>query len=377
MKKRIAIIGASYLQLPAVKKAQALGYEVLCFAWRKGAVCAEVADYFFPISTVDKEEILKVCQEYQIDGICTIASDTSTLAVNYVAERMHLVGNPDSYSEYRTNKYLMRQCFKDNNIPSPQFCEVLSDDDLVKCATLNYPIIVKPTDRSGSLGVEKVERPEDLPHAVHRAMKQSFKKQAIVEEFVGGREVSVESISIDGQHYILQITDKITTGEPFFVELAHHQPSNLPKGVQNKIRSIVISALNALKVLNGASHSELKITSNGDIKVIEIGARMGGDFIGSDLVKLSTGYDFLEGVIQIAMGEKEPPKITKHLFSGVFFLSEETKEILPIIKNWEKYPNIVKAEITDPVLHHIESSGDRSGYFIYQSKERRLEINDF
>ena len=104
---------------------------------------------------------------------------------------------------------------------------------------------------------------------------------------------------------------------------------------------------------------------------------MGGDFIGSDLVKLSIGYDFLEGIIQIAMGEKKPPKITKHLFSGVFFLSEETKEILPIIKNWEKYPNIVKAEITDPILHHIESSGDRSGYFIYQSKERRLEINDF
>ena len=122
----------------------------------------------------------------------------------------------------------------------------------------------------------------------------------------------------------------------------------------------------------GASHSELKITEDGDIRVIEIGARMGGDFIGSDLVRLSTGYDFLKGVIEVALGDFQEPVITEHLYSGVYFLSKETERLKPIIENWQSHPEIVEAEITDNELRHIECSGDRSGYFIYQSKESKV-----
>ena len=233
-----------------------------------------------------------------------------------------------------------------------------------------FPLIVKPTDRSGSKGVVKILDPVQLGSAVERAQQVSFRKEAIIEEFITGREVSVESISFEGRHYILQITDKVTTGAPYFVELEHHQPSSLPEETQNKVKQIVLQALDSLKIRCGASHSELKITENGDIKVIEIGARMGGDFIGSDLVELSTGYDFLQGVVEVALGTFTKPKITEHNHAGVYFLSEETKELLPIIKNHTKYPEIVKAEITDNHLHPIECSGDRSGYFIYKSDEK-------
>ena len=106
--KKIAIIGGSYLQLPAVLKAKDLGYEVHCFSWRDGAVCEEHADYFYPISIIEKENILKECQRIGIDGITTIASDVAVLTVNYVASRMGLISNPDEYSETTTNKYLMR-----------------------------------------------------------------------------------------------------------------------------------------------------------------------------------------------------------------------------------------------------------------------------
>ena len=93
------------------------------------------------------------------------------------------------------------------------------------------------------------------------------------------------------------MTDKVTTGAPYFVELEHHQPSSLPENIQKRVKEIVLHALDALHIQYGAAHSELKITENDDIKVIEIGARMGGDFIGSNLVQLSTGYDFLQGVV--------------------------------------------------------------------------------
>jgi biotin carboxylase len=373
MRKKLAIIGASYLQMPLVKKAKEMGVESICFAWEEGAVCKDVCDQFYPVSTVDKEEVLRICREIGIDGITTIASDVAVLTVNYVAEQMGLIGNPDKYSQTATNKYLMRQCFMEHDVPSPKFT-LVDDDDHYQITGFKFPLIVKPTDRSGSRVVEKVLDPVQLEEAISRARKESFEHKAVIEEFVTGREISVESISYQGKHYILQITDKVTTGSPFFVELEHHQPSSLPDDVKKRVREIVIHALDALQIKYGASHAELKITEDGDIRVIEIGARMGGDFIGSDLVKLSTGYDFLKGVIDVAFGDFNEPKLTENMFSGVYFLCEETKGILPIIQNAEKYPEIVRAEVTDPVLRRIEQSADRSGYFIYKTSNKRFLI---
>jgi biotin carboxylase len=365
-KQKLAVIGASYLQQPLVEKCKELGVYSICFAWEEGAVCKDLCDKFYPISTIDKDAILKVCQEEKIDGITTIASDVATLTVCYVAEKMGLVGNPDKYSQTTTNKYLMRQCFMEYGVPSPKFT-LVDDDDHYQITGFKFPLIVKPTDRSGSRGVEKVLDPVQLEEAISRARKESFEHKAVIEEFVTGREISVESISYQGKHHILQITDKVTTGSPFFVELEHHQPSSLPEDVKLRVREIVLCALDALHIEYGASHAELKITEDGDIRVIEIGARMGGDFIGSDLVKLSTGYDFLKGVIGVAFGEFDEPILTECNYSGVYFLSEETKELMPIIQNANNYPEIVKAEITETVLRHIENSADRSGYLIYRA----------
>ena len=379
MKKKLAIIGASYLQQPLVEKAREMGLYTICFAWEDGAVCKDLCNKFYPISIVDKDAILEVCREEKIDAITTIASDVAVLTVNYVAEQMGLIGNPDKYSQTATNKYLMRQCFMENGVPSPKFC--LTDGEVpMAISTFRFPVIVKPTDRSGSRGVEKVEKQEDLQEAITRACKESFQQKAVIEEFVEGREISVESISFEGKHYILQITDKVTTEAPFFVELEHHQPSTLPEDIKSRVKAIVLNALTALHIQYGASHAELKITKDGDIRVIEIGARMGGDFIGSDLVKLSTGYDFLKGVIDVAFGDFEEPKITENKYSGVYFLCKETERFLPIIENAEKYPEIVRAEVTDTVLRNIEQSADRSGYFIYQVntiKERDNWIKKF
>lgn len=371
-RKKIAIIGGSYLQLPIVNKAKDMGLEVHCFSWEEGAVCKDVANFFYPISIVEKEQILSKCQEVGVDAINTIASDTAVVTVNYVAQRMGLISNPDEYSSVTTNKYQMRRCFLSNGVPSPKFV-LVEDMDHYQITGFKFPLIVKPTDRSGSRGVEKVLDPVQLENAIIRAQGESFEHKAIVEEFVTGREISVESISYEGKHFILQITDKVTTGAPYFVELEHHQPSSLPQTIQEEVRRIVLKALDALHIRYGASHSELKITEDGEIKVIEIGARMGGDFIGSNLVQLSTGYDFLKGVINVALGIFEKPRLTENSYSGVYFLSKETERLKPIIKKWKNYPEIVDAEITDDELRFIKCSGDRSGYIIYKAN-RKIEI---
>jgi biotin carboxylase len=183
----------------------------------------------------------------------------------------------------------------------------------------------------------------------------------------------VETISWQGVHHILAITDKLTSGAPHFVELAHHQPSRHIQATQTEIRRQTMVALTALGVKYGASHSEFLITEEGRVFVTEVGARMGGDFIGSDLVKLSTGYDFLKGVVDVACGSFSPPKVDFTQCAGVWFYSQHTSHVLDYIQRRTQYPEIVRAEILSEALPELTKSADRSGYLIYQGV-KRLEL---
>jgi biotin carboxylase len=368
---KLAILGASYLQVPLVMKANSMGIETHCFAWdNEEAVCKKIAHHFHPISVLDKEKILDKCVEIKITGIVTIASDICVPTIAYVAEKLNLISNSVSSSLLSTNKGKMREAFKRSNIASPKFITITTHSELESFEDFNYPLIVKPTDRSGSRGVSMVENKLELIKAVDGALEESLEKKVVVEEFFEGVEVSVESISWRGKHYILAITDKVTTGAPFFVEIEHHQPSQISTEVRNKINKMTLEALDALGIENGAGHSEFIINSDGEIRIIEVGARMGGDFIGSDLVELSTGYDYLKGTIEIALGEFNEPYINKENFSGVLFLCKGTEYILPVIKNYHSYPELIRIEILDEELKPLRSSGDRSGYLIYQAKKK-------
>ena len=369
MRKKIAIIGASILQKPLILKAKEMGVETHCFAWdkEKDSICKKFTDYFYPISVLEKEQILDVCKGIQIDGITSIASDFCVPTVCFIAEKMGLIGNRYEDSLIAINKLHQRQAFLKNGVHSPQFTLASEKMDLTG---YRYPLIVKPTDRSGSFGVFKVEKEADLAKAILRAQELSFSKQALIEEYVTGTEVSVETISWEGRHYNLTLTDKVTTGAPYYVEIAHHEPSDLSPEIQEKVKAEARKALTAVNVNYGASDTEIMITENGEVYVIEVNARLGGDFT-HEMVKLSTGYDFLKGVIDVALNQFEAPVIIENNYSGIYFLCKETEWVRQVIENKENDSDIVDAEIYDVELRNIQSSIDRSGYFIYQSDRKR------
>ena len=327
MIKNLAIIGASYLQLPLIEKAKDMGLETHVFAWAANDVGEKSADYFYPISIIEKEQILEKCKEIGIDGICSIASDLASLTVNYVANNLGLTGNSIESSHLSTNKCLMRKAFEKNSDPSPRSITIDSSFDFNEL-DLKYPIIVKPTDRSGSRSIYKLETSEGLQEAINDAISSSFEKKAVIEEYIEGKEYSVEYISWKGKHYFITITEKFTTGAPHFIETGHKEPGIVNDELLNKVKDVVSHALDSLKVENGASHSEIKIDDNNNIKIVEIGGRMGGDLIGSHLVPISTGYDFVKAVIDVSMGV-EPEKPSGKSIKNVkvdFVLDEETTD---------------------------------------------------
>jgi biotin carboxylase len=365
--KKLAVLGASYLQKPLVLKANALGIETHCFAWDNDkAICKEFADYFYPISIVEKDPILNKCREIGIDGITTIATDMCVPTIGYVSENLNLVGNSYQSAILSTNKAKMRSALIEEDVSCPKsICVSHFSEKQLK--SLIFPVIVKPTDRSGSRGISKVNNSIELKRAINNGIKESFENKVVVEEFIDGKEISVESISWRGKHYILAITDKETTGSPHFVETEHHQPSILPLKILEKVKNETLKALTALGIEFGASHSEFKINENEEVFAIEIGARMGGDFIGSHLVELSTGYDYMKGVIDIALNQFKEPKITEKKFSGVYFLSQETKHLLPFFRRENSFD--VMKDIFDD-LKYVTNSNDRSGYLVYQGNHK-------
>ncbi len=370
--KKLAIIGANEFQNPLILKAKSLGYETHVFAWKDGSIGERTADYFYPISIVEKEEILAKCQEIGICGICSIASDLATVTVNYVADKMGLKGNSIECNLKSTNKYEMRKALKEANVPTIGFAKVSEkdsiDDIILKIYDLQYPLIVKPTDRSGSRAITKLENFEGLEDAVKNAISNSFEKCAIIEEYIEGDEYSCEGISYNGKHKFLTITKKFTTGAPHFIETGHIEPSGLDEATVKKVYNELAKAVDALLITNSATHSEFKITPDGEVRVIEIGARMGGDCIGSDLVELSTGYDFVKMVIDVAVGND--PDFTK-------LHEEQTAQIKFIFnkKDLEEFyrfkqehgDNLVRYEIEEDKIgeHKVIDSSSRYGFYIY------------
>ena len=375
MKRKLAIIGASYLQKPLVEKAKEMGFETHIFAWEEGAVCKNIGDYFYPISITEIDTILEQCKKIKPTGIVSIGSDLAVIAVNTIAQELGLIGNSIESTKLSTNKYLMRSCFSAAGIECPKFAKYSAEwsEDYIK--GMSYPLIVKPVDRSGSRGVNLVKNQNDLKSAIKEAEKASLSGEVIIEEFIDGRELSIESISWQGKHYILQYTDKVTSGAPHFIEMSHHQPAFITEKEKEQINTLVLKGLDALKIKYGASHTEIKINSKEEMRIIEIGARMGGECIGSDLVQLSTGYDFVRGVIEIATGKFNKPQFTENNYAGIHYIFPKPGILKGIIFKGDSY--VVKHEVLvnmQDYIPEIKDSSPRPAYYIYKS-DHRIEFD--
>ena len=365
----LAIIGASYLQVPLIKKAKEMGYTTHVFAWAANDVVEAEADHFYPISILEKEQILEKCREIGVCGICSIASDLAVITVNYVANELGLQGNSMDSAFMSTNKHLMRIAFEKGGVPSPKSF-LFTDSSQLDKISISFPAIVKPTDRSGSRGIYKVYSIEEAKKIANNTIEQSLEHKALIEEFVDGQEYSVEYISYQGKHHFLAMTKKYTTGVPHFIETGHLEPAPVSALELGKTKTIVENALNVLEIKNGASHSEIKIDEEGKIRIIEIGARMGGDCIGSDLVRYSTGYDYVKMVIQVACGEE--PDFTKvcdpMAVESVFIMSQNDLDTFNQLRIKDPDTILRVADMHPENIGHITDSSNRAGCYIRKAQ---------
>lgn len=371
--KRLFIIGASVLQIPAIKKAKELDLYVGVVDMNPKASGIEFADRFYEVSTIDIEGIIEAAKDFKPDGVMTIATDMPIRSVAAVAGIFGLQGISMEVAIKATDKLAMIRCFESNNVPSPWYYAVSSVEDFNKLIKkISPPFIMKPSDSSGSRGVILINSPDKAIEGFRYSKSVSRSGVVLVEEYMKGPEVSVEIITVGGKSTVLAVTDKLTTGAPFFVEMGHSQPSALSPETIKEIEEVSIKAVKALGIDNSPSHVEIIVTASGP-KLVELGARLGGDCITTHLVPLSTGIDMVKASIKLALGEI--PDIEAGIMKGAairYINSGEgvLMDISGLDTVWKidgvKHIEIVKQN--GDIVKPIHGSGDRLGYVITQSE---------
>lgn len=381
--KKIMVLAAGLLQIDVIEKAKSMGYYVLAVDGNPKAPGFNVADKAICADIVNEETMLKIARDKHVDGVIHPCSEVSMAVMGRINDELGLSGISREQAICATNKHLMRKAFEKGNAPSPK--SILAQDGEDAWSRLQNEFdtdaILKPSRNSGSRGIAKVSRDMDkgdFIRAYDEALNESRDHSVLIEQFIEGPEFSIEMIVWQGEIHVLTVTDKKTTGAPHFVELGHNQPSCFSDADVETLKAAAIAGVKALGVNNCACHAEAKLM-NGKAYLMEVGARLGGDFISTELTHLSTGVDMVAAAIDVALGV-EPDLSVKEEPKGVcirYFCPKPGKlvrisntEVLnnPHVYLWEIYPK------EGDVIPAVTSSLCRSGHVIVTEKTPQKAI---
>lgn len=387
MQKKLLVLAAGILQVPVIKKAKDMGIYVIAADGDPNAVGLKYADEAIVVNITSEEDVLKVAREEQIDGVIHPCSEVSMNVMGRLNDELGLSGITREQAIRATNKHLMREAFEKGNAPSPKSILTENAEDAWMHLQNDFSTdgILKPSRNSGSRGIAKVScdmDKADFVKAYNIALNESRDKSVLLEQFIEGPEFSIEIIVWNGKVNVLTVTDKKTTGAPHFVELGHNQPSCYSAEEVEILKAAAVAGVKALGVNNCACHAEAKLM-DGKAYLMEIGARLGGDFISTELTHLSTGIDMVAAAIDVALGvgpdfnpKEEPKGVCIRYFCPMpgKLVSIGNTEILkdPRVYLWEIYHK------AGDVIPEVTSSLCRSGHVIVteSSPQKAIDLAD-
>jgi biotin carboxylase len=321
--KKILLLGGSKQQISAILMAKNLGYYTVLVDYLIDNPGQEYADKFYCESTTNIEKVLEISINENIDGILSYASDPAAPTAAYVAEKMSLPTNPYNSIEILANKGKFRNFLKQKGFNYPKALVANNYNEISKnIKNLNFPLIVKPTDSSGSKGVTKVNDLKDLNASFDYAMTFSRNKSIIIEEFIKKDHdflVGGDIFVLNGEvvfwgllncHRSNVVTPLIPIGKSF--------PLLIEKYKVDLIKSFINKLVRELKIEFGAFNVEVIVDKNNEVYLIELGPRNGGNYI-PNFLNLIFGIDTIKLSIMCCMGEKVdvsvPKKNDKFYFS--------------------------------------------------------------
>ena len=362
-KKKLMLLGGLRYLLPVIEAAHRHGIHVITVDYLPSNIAHRYSDEYHNVSIIDKEAVLALAQELQIDGIMSFAVDPGVVAAAYTAEKM---GLPFQCSYEAAcilqDKSRFRQFLADNgfNVPNARgYSE--ADDALQDIDYFNWPVIVKPVDSAGSKGVTRVDDPAGLPTAIAHALDCSFSRHFIIEDFLEKKGFSSDSdsFSVDGKLVFCTFNNQYfdEEAENEYTPAAYSWPSSMSQEVQDHLRSEIQRLMTLLDMKTGLYNIETRFCANGKAYIMEVSPRAGGNRL-AEMLKYVTGEDIIERATLAAIGESFQPVAT-----GV---DQTRQHIVEIILHANEPGHFVRLDISS-VLRPLVIEEDlwiNPGYFV-------------
>ena len=364
------IIGGGKWQVPIVKKAKYLGFEVICSNLFKDSPAFEYADHSYVANVLDKEINLKIAKSHNIDAVITDQSDIAVNTVAYINEKLNLDGINCDIADLYTNKYRMRKELITKGLHHPKYKICENVDDLREFYNLlNSKIIIKPLSNQSSRGVRLIDNIDNLDRDCNFTLSHSSDGKFLAEEYIGGIEITVEGYKYkNGSHHTFAVSKKsYFEGIAGVADALQYQPEfdefdiEEIKKINNKIFDKVPFAI---------THVEYKFY-NGKFYLIEAAIRGGGTKVSSLLTPIASGYDTNELLIKNATGEIVEYKYIKYTkqyaILKFFGFKSGVVESISGLEKIKEDSNILDIELEFDIGDRLlPPSDDRSrvGYFI-------------
>lgn len=319
--KRLMLLGGIRYLLPVIEAAHKQGYYVITADYLPDNIAHKYSDEYVNVSIIDKEAVLKVAREKQIDGIMSFGVDPGVVAASYVQNKMGLPSfGPFESVEILQNKDKFRAFLQKNgfNVPQAKGFDNI-DDAMAESYWYPWPVIVKPTDSAGSKGVTRVDKPEDLRPALEYAMKHSLSGHIIVEEFIekAGCSSDTDSMSIDGKlafiSFNAQRFDDSATNP--YTPAAYSWPSTFTKEQEEDLTSEIQRLINLLGLKTSVYNIETRVGTNGKPYIMELTPRGGGNRL-CEMLRYATGVDMITAITRAIVGDTILDPIEQKPYNG-------------------------------------------------------------
>lgn len=328
--KKLMIMGAGIYQVPLIKAAKEMGIYTIAVSIPGKYPGFAYADEVLHINTVDAEAVLQAAKERKIDGICTAGTDVAVMTIGRVNDELGLSGISYSAARIACDKVLMKQCYEEHGVRTARYRKVYFNENVdEKIEGLQYPLIIKIVDSSGSRGITRVDRPDQIQAAITNAQAYTRKDYYIVEEFIIGREFGAQAFVMDGKvQFILPHGDYIFHGSTG-VPAGHFAPYELSEEAQKDCCETCEKAILAMGLDNCAVNCDF-IMRDGKTYVLEIGGRSGATCL-AELVSIYYGYDYYKKIIEVALGQKPDfPKDKAVPNASKLLMSDKDGEIIAL-----------------------------------------------
>ena len=311
--------GIRYL-LPVIQAAHEQGYYVITADYLPDNIAHKYSDEYVNVSIIDKEAVLKVARDKEIDGIMSFGVDPGVVAASYVQEQMGLPSfGPHESVVILQNKDKFRQFLSENGFNVPWAYSFSSVDDAWSSREkYTYPLIVKPTDSAGSKGCTRVDSEQDLKLALEYAMKYSISKHLIVEEFIEKRGCSsdTDSYAQDGQLNFVSYSSQhfdVNAINPY-TPAAYSWPSTFTQEEEAYLTSEIQRLITLLKLKTAVFNIEVRVGTNGKPYIMELTPRGGGNRL-CEMLRYATGVDMITAITRAMVGD-EPVIIEQRPYNG-------------------------------------------------------------